>query len=168
MCQTHSQKTLLSERLMVLSAVFGGTGVGEEGEFLHGQVSRCWQDYTLHKCLWELLTPKAVPAHDCGTRRNRVWVPAVFLLPSLLKYPQSCPSSWLWHKKKQGLGPCCISSSFFTKVPPIIFFHIALQAESDKRKNTTCHKTDFGQGLRKKILKLSVFCIYKKVKFDSS
>ena len=100
MCQTHSQKTLLSERLMVLSAVFGGTGVGEEGEFLHGQVSRCWQDYTLHKCLWELLTPKAVPAHDCGTRRNRVWVPAVFLLPSLLKYPQSYSSTLLYRQSQ--------------------------------------------------------------------
>ena len=73
--------------------------------------------------LWELLIPKAVPAHDCGTRRNRA------------------------------LGPCRISSSLFTKVPPIIFFHTAFQAESDKRKNTICHKTDFGHRLRKKILK---------------
>lgn len=28
-------------------------------------MSRSWQDHDLQKGLWELLTPKAAPAHDC-------------------------------------------------------------------------------------------------------
>lgn len=30
---------------------------------------------------------------------------------------KGCPSSRSWNRMKQGLGPCCIPSSLFTKAP---------------------------------------------------
>ena len=138
MCQTHRQKTLLSERLMVLSAVFGGTGVGEEEEFLHGQVGRCWQDHTLQKVFGSYWYQRLSQLTIVAQEEIGPWVPAVFLLPSLLKYPQS------------------YSSTLLSRQSQI------------KEKTLFVIRQTLGTDSERKYLKLSVFCIYKNVKFDFS
>lgn len=97
LCQseTHRQKSLLLIPLCQLCGWQSSLKHLKEQmwvrkkSFHMDQASRCRQDHILKKGFWEILIPKAAPAHEHGARWNRAWVPAIFLLSSSLKPPST-------------------------------------------------------------------------------